>query len=137
MLWRARPTWRPPDGPNDEENTGHLWDAALRAGLTVRNYGFFVDSGGAIACPQCAIPLAHDPYATGTVVAFPANVALYSIYTDPYYRGFDCNFPDYYRFTEWEREFNANYAAGGLPSLSSFERRARSHWIVLAPPLTL
>jgi DNA-binding beta-propeller fold protein YncE len=108
-----------PDGPNNEENTGHLWDAALRAGLTVRNYGFFVDP----ACyniPQCAIPLAHNPFATSTVVAFPANVAL-TPYTDPYYRGFDTNFPDYYRFTEWEREFDTNYAAGGLPSFSFVE----------------
>ena len=30
-----------PDGPNNEVNTGYLWDSALRAGLTVRNYGFF------------------------------------------------------------------------------------------------
>ena len=108
-----------PDGPNDEVNTGHLWDAALRAGLTVRNYGFFVDAT-CYNVRQCAIPLAHDPAATGTVVAFPANVAL-TPYTDPYYRGFDCNFPDYYRYTEWEREFNANYATGGLPSLSLVE----------------
>jgi len=108
-----------PDGPNDEENTGHLWDAALRAGLTVRNYGFFVDPA-CYSVPQCAIPLAHDPYATGTVVAFPANVAL-TPFTDPYYRGFDTNFPDYYRFTEWEREFDTNYATGGLPSLTLVE----------------
>ena len=39
-------------------------------------------------------------------------------FTDPYFRGFDNNFPDYYRYTEWEREFDANYAKGGLPSLS-------------------
>ena len=32
-----------PDGPDNEINTGFLWDAALRANLTVRNYGFFVD----------------------------------------------------------------------------------------------
>jgi hypothetical protein len=105
-----------PDGPNDEVNTGYLWDSALRAGLTVRNYGFFVDT----TCynePSCAIPLAHDPAATSTVVAIPANVSL-TPYTDPYFRGFDNNFPDYYRYTEWEREFNANYAKGGLPSLS-------------------
>jgi DNA-binding beta-propeller fold protein YncE len=105
-----------PDGPNNEENTGHLWDAALRAGLTVRNYGFFVDPA-CYSVPQCAIPLVHHPFETGTVVAFPANAAL-TPYTDPYYRGFDCNFPDYYRYTEWEREFDANYATGGLPALS-------------------
>ena len=108
-----------PDGPNDEVNTGHLWDAALRAGLTVRNYGFFVDAT-CYNVPQCAIPLTHDPFATGTVVAFPANVALTPL-TDLYYRGFDTNFPDYYRFTEWLREFNAHYATGGLPSLSLVE----------------
>jgi len=105
-----------PDGPNDEVNTGYLWDAALRAGLTVRNYGFLLDT----TCynePTCAIPLAHDPAATSTVVAIPANVSL-TPYTDPFFRGFDNNFPDYYRYTEWEREFNANYAKGGLPSLS-------------------
>ena len=104
-----------PDGPNNEVNTGYLWDAVLRAGLTVRNYGFFVDT----TCynePTCAIPLAHDPAATGTVVATPTNVSLFP-YTDPYYRGFDNNFPDYYRFTEWERDFDANYAKAGLPSL--------------------
>jgi DNA-binding beta-propeller fold protein YncE len=105
-----------PDGPNDEINTGYLWDAALRAGLTVRNYGFFVDS----TCynePACQIPLAHDPAATNTIVAYSTNVAL-APYTDPYFRGFDNNFPDYYRFTEWEREFDANYAQSGLPALS-------------------
>ena len=105
-----------PDGPNDEVNTGYVWDAALRAGLTVRNYGFFVDT----TCynePSCAIPLAADPAATGTVVATPASVSLFP-YTDPYFRGFDNNFPDYYRYAEWARDFDANYAKAGLPSLS-------------------
>jgi hypothetical protein len=110
-----------PDGPNNEVNTGYLWDSALRAGLTVRNYGFFVD----ITCYNdltltCAIPLAQDPASTvptPTIVAYPTNVSL-TPYTDRYYRGFDNNFPDYYRYTEWEREFDANYAKGGLPSLS-------------------
>ena len=105
-----------PDGPNDEINTGYLWDAALRAGLSVRNYGFFID----LTCynePACQIPVPHDPAASHTTVAYPTNAAL-APYTDPYFRGFDNNFPDYYRFKEWEREFDANYAAGGLPALS-------------------
>lgn len=105
-----------PDGPNDEINTGYLWDAALRAGLTVRNYGFFID-GSRYGSAKYAIPVIHDPAATNTVVAYPTNVAL-TPYTDPYYRGFDNNFPDYYRFKEWEREFDLNYASGGLPSLT-------------------
>ena len=105
-----------PDGPNDEINTGYLWDNALRAGLTVRDYGFFIDT----TCynePTCQTPLAHDPFATGTIVAPSANVALMP-YTDPYFRGFDPSFPDYYRFKEWERDFDTNYATGGLPNLT-------------------
>ncbi len=105
-----------PDGPNDEINTGYLWNAVLRAGLTVRNYGFFIDT----TCynePACAIPVIHDPAASNTVVAYPTNAVL-APYTDRYYRGFDNNFPDYYRFKEWERDFDTNYASGGLPTLS-------------------
>ena len=45
------------------------------------------------------------------------NVAL-TPYTDVYFRGFDPAFPDYYRFKEWERDFDTNYAKGGLPNLS-------------------
>jgi DNA-binding beta-propeller fold protein YncE len=105
-----------PDGPNDEINTGFLWNSALRAGLTVRDYGFYVDT----TCynePACQTPLAHDPFSTNTIVAPPANVALMP-FTDPYFRGFDPAFPDYYRYTEWERDFDANYATGGLPNLT-------------------
>ena len=105
-----------PDGPNDEINTGYLWNNALRAGLTVRSYGFFIDA----TCynePACLTPLAHDPYSTNTIVAPSSNVAL-APFTDPYFRGFDPAFPDYYRFKEWEREFDTNYAKGGLPNLS-------------------
>jgi len=39
-------------------------------------------------------------------------------FTDPYFRGFDPAFPDYYRYTEWERDFDTNYSKGGLPNLT-------------------
>jgi DNA-binding beta-propeller fold protein YncE len=119
-----------PDGPNNEINTGHLWDAALRANLTVRNYGFFVDGtrynllqsdpnaiGVGADGKLIAMPASTNP---PTVVAYSGSLAL-APYTDPYFRGFDNNFPDFYRFKEWEREFDAKYApAGGedLPALS-------------------
>jgi DNA-binding beta-propeller fold protein YncE len=105
-----------PDGPDDEINTGYLWNNALRAGLTVHDYGFFVDT----TCynePSCQIPLIHDPFSTGTIVSPSTNVAL-TPFTDPYFRGFDPGFPDFYRFKEWERDFDANYAKGGLPNLT-------------------
>ncbi len=111
-----------PDGPNNEVNTGYLWDSALRNKLTVRNYGFFVDTTRYVlpAGSPNNIPLLLDPHATNTTVAYPASAAL-APYTDPYFRGFDNSFPDYYRYKEWEREFDTKYAkAGGeeLPSLS-------------------
>ncbi|MFH0801600.1 MAG: phosphoesterase [bacterium] len=111
-----------PDGPNNEVNTGYLWDSALRAKLTVRNYGFAVDCTR-YAFPQgspYSLPLLRDPYSANTTVAYPSSAAL-APYTDPYFRGFDNSLPDYWRFKEWEREFDTRYAkAGGaeLPSLS-------------------
>jgi DNA-binding beta-propeller fold protein YncE len=105
-----------PDGPNNEVNTGYLWDAALRANLTVRNYGFFVD-GTRYSTQNYSIPPLRYPFSTGTRVAYPLSVSL-TPYTDPFFRGFDNTLPDYYRFKEWEREFDTNYAQSGLPSLS-------------------
>jgi DNA-binding beta-propeller fold protein YncE len=120
-----------PDGPDEvqDRGQGYLWDAAWRAGLTLRDYGFFVDTT-LYACPS---PIAADclpggsaiwtpptltnPFSTNTQVAYSQNVTL-TPFTDPYFRGFDNEFPDYYRFKEWEREFDTNYAAGGLPNLS-------------------
>ena len=93
------------DGPDNEVNTGYLWDSALRAGLTVRSYGFWVD-GTRYNTADLAIPLDRDPYSTGTVVAYSTSASL-TPFTDPFFRGFDPAFPDYYRFKEWEREFDA------------------------------
>ncbi len=109
-----------PDGPDDDENEGYLWNQALRAKLSVRNYGFFIDLAryglkGAQAALR--IPEVTDPAATQTTVAYSSDAALRP-YTDPYFRGFDNAFPDYYRFKEWEREFDTQYAQGGLPQLS-------------------
>jgi DNA-binding beta-propeller fold protein YncE len=110
-----------PDGPDDEINTGFLWDDALRAKLSVRNYGFSVDGTryNFPASSSYSLSLAHDPAATHTQVAFPTNVAL-APFTDPYFRGWDPVYPDYYRYTEWAREFDTKYAAGSedLPALS-------------------
>jgi DNA-binding beta-propeller fold protein YncE len=35
---------------------------------------------------------------------------------DPYFRGFDPGYPDFYREAEWEREFDQYLAKGNLPS---------------------
>ena len=112
-----------PDGPNNQVNTGYLWDAALRARLTVRNYGFFVDTTR-YSTATFSLPLVRNPASTGTVVAFPASVSL-APHTDLFFRGFDNAFPDYYRSTEWAREFDADYrlpVSAGEAASSAFGR---------------
>jgi DNA-binding beta-propeller fold protein YncE len=109
-----------PDGPKGERGQGYLWDAALRAGLTLRNYGWFVDSTRADSRPTAKgyIKLIRDPFAQHTELAFPANPALAGR-TDTYYAGFSLRLPDYWRFKEWEREFDAYVAGNNLPSLET------------------
>ena len=87
-----------PDGPDNQVNTGYLWDSALRASLTVRNYGFFIDTTR-YSTADHTIPPLRDPASTGTTVAVPTSVSL-TPYTDPYFRGFDNTLPDYYRYTK-------------------------------------
>ena len=121
-----------PDGPNNTVNSGYLWDAALRAHLTVRNYGFFIDT--TLYNDRRHYSGAAQSVLYGTVVAHPSNVAL-SSFTDPYFRGFDNSLPDYWRYTEWARDFDSNdagpdpsWAASShpcVPDLGSLH--ARSH----------
>ena len=117
-----------PDSPSGAINKGYIWDAALRSGLTVRNYGFFIDLARYSLPPAyvaAQIPKLLDPFATKTQVAFSTNVALMPR-TDPYFRGFDQAFPDYYRVQEWKREFTGEYADGSLPQLTLL-RLAHDH----------
>jgi DNA-binding beta-propeller fold protein YncE len=107
-----------PDGPDDSTGAGYLWDSALRAKLTVRNYGFFANLAHYSSTPEGgpAVPLLHDPAAAGVRVAFPTNPRLQEL-TDPYFRSFDMRFADYWRFKEWEREFDDYVRHGNLPNL--------------------
>jgi len=107
-----------PDGTDDdrdEAGQGFLWDSAMRAGLTVRDYGMWVDGDYNQRSPH-AIPELPDPYSSRTVVATSTSPTL-GPYTDPYFRGFDQSFPDYYRYQEWKREFDGFVASGKLPNL--------------------
>ncbi|CAN5191477.1 hypothetical protein BH11PSE2_BH11PSE2_16070 [soil metagenome] len=108
-----------PDGPGGEAGRGYLWDSALRAGKSVRNYGFYGDLGR-YSIPQGspgAIPLEREPFKAGLTVFYPTKAALQAV-SDPHFRAFDQSFPDYWRFKEWEREFDGYVAAGKLPDLS-------------------
>ncbi|MGA2811413.1 MAG: hypothetical protein ABSG16_08445 [Candidatus Acidiferrum sp.] len=106
------------DGPDEEVGAGYIWDSALRAGLTVRNYGFFIDLARyQPGAGRWQIPLLTDPHASGTQVAYAAQAPLQPV-TDPYFRSFDTAFPDFYRTNEWLREFRQFEADGSLPNLT-------------------
>jgi DNA-binding beta-propeller fold protein YncE len=106
------------DGPEGEVQQGYLWNSALRAGLSVRNYGFFCDLNRYSAAAGAAqIPEDRTPYAHGLTVTYASDPALVPL-TDPYYRAYDNAFPDFYREQEWEREFAQFVRGGKLPALS-------------------
>ena len=100
-----------PDGPaGTPRGKGYLWDAALRAGLTIRAYGVMGEIVGDEQNPP------RYPGRTGTVVASYNNPELRA-FGNPYYRGYDDAYPDFYRIAEWEREFDQFIASGQLPNL--------------------
>ena len=104
-----------PDGPSDAVQQGYIWNAALRAGLTVRNYGFFIDL--ARYSGSNAIARDRTPFVDNAVQSYAASPALVNL-TDPFFRGYDNAYPDLYRELEWEREFNGFVGNGQLPSLT-------------------
>ena len=116
-----------PDGPGGQAGTGYLWDAAERAKLTLRNYGFFLeDRYSQRKAGPPPIPVVRDPYAEKTPVAFAVKKALMGV-TDPYFRGFDLKLPDYWRLQEWNREFQGYVVHKNLPSLE-LVRLMRDHF---------
>jgi DNA-binding beta-propeller fold protein YncE len=106
------------DGDSDT-GAGYLWDAALRAKKTVRNYGFeYIDENRYFLDPgdPAYIPVLREPFKAGVVVSHATKPSLQAN-TDPYYRGWDMAIPDYWLEKEWEREFDAYVANGKLPNL--------------------
>lgn len=93
---------------------GYIFDAVLQAGKTVRNYGFLVNNIGSIG--TIAAPVS-DPFGAGIVQVGPLDPALAPL-TDVYFRGYDQNYPDLWRYNEWKREFDQFVANGNLPNLS-------------------
>jgi YVTN family beta-propeller protein len=93
---------------------GYIFSAVLQAGGTVRNYGFLVNNIGSIG--TIASPVS-DPFTAGIVQVGPLDPSLAPL-TDVYFRGYDQNYPDIWRYNEWKREFDQFVAQGNLPSLS-------------------
>ena len=116
-----------PEAPGDTAEGEYLWDAALRRGLSVRNYGCYGDLSRYQDLPGLpAIPIVPDPFAQGIRQFLPTKAALQDI-TDVFFRGYDQNNADFYNFKEWEREFDQYVAAGEMPNLE-FVRFPHDHF---------
>jgi len=108
-----------PDAPGeaaDAAGAGYLWDAALRADLSLRNYGLYGDFTLYDPRSPAAVPLLREPFNEGRAVFETTKAALRAV-SDPYYRGFDMRLPDFWRLREWQRDFAALLAADAVPSL--------------------
>lgn len=112
------------DGPEGYQQ-GYIFDAVLHAGGTVRNYGWMANTPGSIG--TIANPIT-DPFAAGVIQTTTANQLLYeNQFYDPYFRAYDQAYPDYWRFNEWNREFQQFVANGNLPSLEMIRGLSHDH----------
>jgi YVTN family beta-propeller protein len=119
-----------PGQPGDDDDDfgadavgGHLWDSALRANKTVRNYGFFIDQAYYVTSQtdptkpdpvlKTYLPVSPAPFAANIPQAVALEPELRDK-TDIYYRGFDMNNADTYLYNEWVRDVSVN----GLPNLT-------------------
>lgn len=92
------------DEPTAAPSAGYLWDAAARAGLSIRNYGEFIG-----VAPENPSAL-YDGRFEGKVVNLRGN-------TCPFFPGFDGDILDNARVDLWLKEFRAFEKQGGLPRL--------------------
>ncbi|MEA5627803.1 bifunctional YncE family protein/alkaline phosphatase family protein [Nostoc sp. UHCC 0251] len=105
---------------------GYLWDAALRAGKTVRNYGFYVDGNYSTSQADPTkpdpsnplyIPISPTPAADNIPQAVAAKTVLLDK-TDIYFRGYDQKEPDIYLYNEFARDIDSYLARNTLPNLT-------------------
>ena len=113
------------DGPSGYQQ-GYIFNAVLNAGGTVRNYGWMANTPGSIGTKANPI---FDPFNQGKVIqTTTANQLLFENgYYDPYFRAYDQAYPDVWRFTEWNREFQQFVANGNLPSLEMIRGLSHDH----------
>ncbi|MEA5504629.1 beta-propeller fold lactonase family protein [Halotia wernerae UHCC 0503] len=105
---------------------GYLWDAALRAGKTVRGYGILCDlnfysTSGDPTKPDpnnpLYIPISPTPFADGIPQAPAMKTSLQGRW-DIYFRGYDQKNTDIYSVNEWKRDVEAYVQQNGtLPNL--------------------
>ena len=112
------------DGPTGYQQ-GYIFNAVLNSGGTVRNYGWMANTPGGVG--TIANPIS-DPFRAGVIQTTTANQLLYENgFYDPYFRAYDQVYPDYWRFNEWNREFQQFIANGNLPTLEMIRGLSHDH----------
>jgi YVTN family beta-propeller protein len=90
------------EAPYTKSKEGYIWDVAMKAGLTFRNYGEFAYKYD----PETKTYLPNNPNTTD----FGGNY-------DPNYPSWDMDISDVTRYKEWEKEFRQFEKNGNLPQL--------------------
>jgi len=94
---------------------GFIWDAVMRSGLTFRDYGIYTSLLLYDAKAPYYLTISRNASAAHVVQEVPVQSELWGR-TDLYYRGWDLDVPDQYRFEEWKREFDGYVRQGNLPA---------------------
>src|SRR5437660_10034499 len=69
-----------------------------------------------------------DPFAAGVIQTTAANQLIHENgFYDPYFRAYDQAYPDFWRFNEWNREFQQFVANADLPSLQMIRGLSHDH----------
>ena len=112
------------DGPTGYQQ-GYIFNAVLNAGGTVRNYGWMANTPGSVGTIQNPVT---DPFAAGIIQTTAANAVInQNGFYDPYFRAYDQVYPDFWRFNEWNREFQQFVQNGNLPTLEMIRGLSHDH----------
>jgi hypothetical protein len=112
------------DGPTGYQQ-GYIFNAVLNAGGTVRNYGWMANTPGSVG--TIANPVT-DPFTAGIIQTTAANAVInQNGFYDPYFRAYDQVYPDFWRFNEWNREFQQFVQNGNLPTLEMIRGLSHDH----------
>jgi len=93
------------EGEVDEPINGYLWDAALKKGITLRNYGEF------------AVPIEPAGEKPTAAPRYHSLKKALDRHTNPDYPAFDMNITDQKRADVWLKELQEFVAKGALPAL--------------------
>ncbi len=89
--------------PANSPPAGYLWSNASQAGISMRNYGYFVDNLPKADADGTQLAGVHDP--------------VLSRVTDPKYRGWDLDYPDVDRARAFIEDLQGFEKSGSMPQL--------------------